>query len=31
MTGLRYAGNYFYVLIFGKPLTTTYTDIREDV
>jgi glycosyltransferase involved in cell wall biosynthesis len=29
ITGLRYAGNYFYVLIFGKPLTTTYTDIRE--
>lgn len=28
-TGLRYAANYFYVLVRGKPLTSTYTDIRE--
>lgn len=27
-TGLRYAANYFNVLVRGKPLTTTHTDIR---
>ncbi len=31
VTGLRYAGNYFYVLVFGKPLTAAYTDIRKDL
>ena len=31
MTGLRYAGNYLHTLLRGKPLTETYTDIREDV
>lgn len=30
-TGLRYALNYFYVLIRGKPLSATYTDIRDGV
>lgn len=30
-TGLRYAGNYFYILFRGKPLTATYTDIRKEV
>lgn len=29
MTGLRYMGNFFYVLLRGKAYTTTYTDIRE--
>lgn len=29
-TGLRYAGNYLYILVRGKPLTTSYTDIRKD-
>lgn len=28
-TGLRYAANYFHVLLRGKPLTETYTDIRK--
>ncbi|MDE1919211.1 MAG: glycosyltransferase family 2 protein [Patescibacteria group bacterium] len=27
-SGLRYAGNYLHVLLYGKPLTETYTDIR---
>lgn len=31
MVGLRYAGNYLSVLFRGKPLTTTYTDIRDGV
>lgn len=29
-TGLRYAANYFHVLLRGKPLTTAYTDIRAN-
>ena len=29
MTGWRYAVNYFYTLLRGKPLTDTYTDIRD--
>lgn len=29
VTGARYAANYFYVLVRGKPLTATYTDIRK--
>jgi len=29
ITGLRYMGNFFYVLLRGKPYTTAYTDIRE--
>jgi len=28
-TGWRYAVNYFHTLLSGKPLTTTYTDIRD--
>lgn len=28
-TGLRYAANYFHVLVRGKPLSAAYTDIRE--
>jgi len=28
-TGLRYAANYFHILVRGKPLTATYTDIRK--
>lgn len=27
--GLRYAGNYFHTLAYGKPLTVVYTDIRD--
>lgn len=27
--GLRYAGNYLHTLVRGKPLTETYTDIRD--
>lgn len=30
-TGLKYAANYFHILVRGKPLSTTYTDIRKDV
>lgn len=30
MTGVRYAVNYFYVLLRGKPLSVAYTDIRKD-
>lgn len=29
-TGLRYAGNYIYILARGKPMTNSYTDIRKD-
>lgn len=28
-TGLRYASNYVYVLLRGRPLLTEYTDVRE--
>ena len=28
-TGIRYAANYIYMLVRGKPLTKTYTDIRD--
>ena len=31
ITGLRYAINYIYVLVRGKPITVAYTDIREGV
>ena len=31
ITGLRYAINYIYVLVRGKPITVAYTDIREKV
>ena len=30
-TGLKYAANYAHVLVRGKPLTASYTDIRKDV
>ena len=30
VTGLRYAANYFYTLVRGKPLTVAYTDVREE-
>lgn len=30
-TGLRYATNYFHTIARGKPFTTTYTDIRDDI
>lgn len=29
-TALKYASNYVYTLVRGKPLTVTYTDIREN-
>ncbi len=29
-TAFKYATNYVYTLIFGKPLTAAYTDVRED-
>lgn len=29
ITGLKYAANYLYVLVRGKPFTVSYTDIRE--
>ncbi|HQU07996.1 MAG: hypothetical protein B7X04_03200 [Parcubacteria group bacterium 21-54-25] len=29
-TGLRYAANYFHTLLRGRPLTTTYVDIRPE-
>jgi len=29
-TGLRYAANYIYILVRGKPFTEVYTDIRKD-
>lgn len=29
--GVRYAANYFYTLLRGKPLTVAYSDIREPV
>lgn len=28
-TALKYAGNYVYTLLKGRPLTKTYTDVRE--
>lgn len=28
-TASKYAANYVYTLIFGKPLTVSYTDVRE--
>jgi len=27
--GLRYALNFFWVILFGRPWTTTYTDVRS--
>ncbi|MBU6490722.1 glycosyltransferase family 2 protein [Patescibacteria group bacterium] len=30
-SGLRYAGNYLYTLVRGRPLTATHTDIRDDI